>query len=179
VARSFDKNEIVEVSPLHVPLLLKMPALKNSALDDYFFSSDYYDGHGKIQKAAFPTLGYIMVNNHHPNPNVSFDWVGRPPHPDDTNQKLFYIILKASFQIMADLTVVKPGSNDVACHSLSGLLKSPNWRWARSSTRPWSSTAQNSTVDQAVHHGKRYVCKQFCFCDRRPSVTELFQKHIF
>jgi hypothetical protein len=100
-ARSFQKNEIVEVSPLHFPLPPKMPALKNSALDDYFYTSDYYDDHGKIQNAAFPTLGYIMTNNHHPNPNVSFDWAGRPPHPDDPNQKSFFVMLKAKRRIEA------------------------------------------------------------------------------
>ena len=99
--KSFEKNEIVDISPLYVPLPLTMPAVKNSALDDYIYVSDYYDGNGQIQKSAFPSLGYIAVNNHHPNPNVSWDWIGQPPHPNDPGKKSFYIMYKATRRIEA------------------------------------------------------------------------------
>jgi hypothetical protein len=38
-------------------------------------------------------------------------------------------------------------------------------------------TNASSNFDFYIH--RYHVCKQFCFCDRRPSVTEPFQKHIF
>lgn len=88
--RSFEKDEIVDISPLILPMPHSSPQVVNSVLDDYVYGYRRLHFHNQkppeIEKLLGVFLGMTMFHNHHPsNYNLEYTTFGREPAPDVPN----------------------------------------------------------------------------------------------
>eukprot|EP00980_Cylindrotheca_fusiformis_P001177 scaffold322_cov88-Cylindrotheca_fusiformis.AAC.4 len=87
--RSFEKDEIVDMAPLILPMVQGAPQVVNSILDEYAYG--YRRIHFDPKKTTMDYmlgvfLGMTMFYNHHPSShNVQYTTFGREPAPDVPN----------------------------------------------------------------------------------------------
>lgn len=97
--RDFSEGEIVDISPLTVPIHDGSEAIERSVLNDYvygywrLFEHPQIKGKHTISKLYSVLFGPDMIYNHHPHaPNVAFTTFGREPEkalPDAVNPQGF------------------------------------------------------------------------------------------
>lgn len=97
--RDFAEGEIVDISPLTVPIPDGSRSVEQSVLNDYvygywrIFDHPHYKGKHSIEKLYSVLFGPDMFYNHHPvAPNVQFSTFGREPEagiPDAVNPQGF------------------------------------------------------------------------------------------
>ena len=97
--RDFSEGEIVDISPLTVPIPEGSKSIERSVLNDYvygywrIFEHPQFKGKHEIEKLYSVLFGPDMLYNHHPvAPNVQFSTFGREPEagiPDAVNPQGF------------------------------------------------------------------------------------------
>lgn len=78
--RSFEKDEIVDIAKLMLPMELHSPQVENSVLDDYVYGYRriHFNPEPNIENLLGVLLGQIMFANHHPTShNLQYTTFGR------------------------------------------------------------------------------------------------------